>query len=80
MKREVYCAACGSKLGFLGQVGVHVTYEFTKEGNPEGQKLNFSKWTQEPVDCRCPIYVYRCNKCGRLELYDHNLVLPQEKP
>jgi hypothetical protein len=75
MKRDIYCVVCGSPTAHLGQAAVQVTYE----GVPEGHKLHFCQWMEEPVDCRCAIDIYRCKKCGHLEIYDPNFTLPQEK-
>ena len=79
MKNDRKCLACGAPMGCIGQVGVRATFAFQGEV-PDGVKLSFPDWHEEPVESRCPVNLYRCSKCGHLEMYDLNFLLPEEPP
>ena len=78
MTNDRRCVACGGATVCLGQVGVRAIFAFQGD-TPDGVKLSFPSWDEQPVECRCPVSVLRCSNCGRLEMYDFNFLLPEDE-
>jgi hypothetical protein len=57
---------------------VRAIFAFQGE-KPDGAKLYFPAWDEQPVESRYPVSLLRRSRCGRLEMYDFNFLLPEEE-
>ena len=64
------CPNCQIDLRGLGQLPVRVG------GSTGGWHLFLGEWADFSEGIR-PLDLYRCEKCGRLEFYDHDFSLPE---
>ena len=70
-KTTVSCTICHGETDFLGQIPLRT------EGSSGASKLFFGKWA-ELGEQMWPIDIYRCKKCGHLELFDLDQSLPKK--
>lgn len=72
-KKQMKCTTCGSEeTKFLGKVPVRI------KGGSTFTKIILGELAEYGEELY-PIDVYRCAKCGHLELYDLDFSLPQNK-
>jgi predicted nucleic-acid-binding Zn-ribbon protein len=64
------CPRCNVTLRGLGQLPIRTG------GVGAGWHFLFGEWADMGESVR-PLDIYRCEKCGRLEFYDHDFSLPQ---
>jgi hypothetical protein len=62
--RSQTCTSCNGALKLIGKI------PFRIEQTPKFADLVFKPSLNEYKEALCPLDVYRCEKCGRLELYD----------
>jgi hypothetical protein len=72
MSKEIKCPTCNELSTALGQV------EFMRQGNSIVMGIISIITDRDAANLTTyPIDVFRCPKCGRLELYDLDRSLPQ---
>jgi hypothetical protein len=64
------CPHCKVELRGLGQLPIRVG------GTTGGWHLFLGEWADYGESVK-PLDLYRCEKCGRLEFYDHDFSLPE---
>ena len=65
------CTVCQSETEFLGQIPIRT------KGHGGVSKLFFGEWAELGEEM-WPLDIYRCKKCGHLELYDLDFSLPKQ--
>jgi len=66
---DALCPLCRAPLQALGQIPI-------RTGGKEGASAFFFGEWAELGERILPLDLYRCTRCGRLELYDHDFSLP----
>ena len=64
------CPRCQVDLRGLGQLPIRVG------GTTPGWHFFLGEWADLSEQIK-PLDLYRCEKCGRLEFYDHDFSLPE---
>ena len=65
------CYSCKGELEFLGQVPVRT------KGSGGVSKLFFGEWAELGEEM-WPIDIFRCKKCGHIEMYDLDFSLNKQ--
>ena len=73
---EVRCAVCGSTTESRGQVPLLVRAPDAKGTLPSWVDVLFFGHKLPSPKSLWPVDVFRCTKCGRLEMYDPEFKLP----